>query len=174
MSPWIGSIFRGLSSRLEDLYLRPDESSGGRFELKGMGFRRDQVGLVSGWGWRWHHWWMMLGRTEELETRMCFLFPWFFWLSFQYLDIFKLHKFKGMLQLLGLLLRFHTVNPHLCAWPCGATRATLTPPPATPHCLLVWMSSNSYPEAILFVDDHLKTDTLSSTDLSNLNNRIIN
>ena len=29
--------------RLEELYLRPDESGGGRFELKGMGFRRDQV-----------------------------------------------------------------------------------------------------------------------------------
>ena len=42
--------------RLEELYLRPDESGGGRFELKGMGFRRDQAGgrvgdqLVGGWG----------------------------------------------------------------------------------------------------------------------------
>ena len=27
---------------LEELYVRPDESSGGRFELSGMGFRRDQ------------------------------------------------------------------------------------------------------------------------------------
>lgn len=32
-----------MEQMLEDLYLRPDESSGGRFELKGMGFRRDQV-----------------------------------------------------------------------------------------------------------------------------------
>ena len=51
-SPWVAAhgstIFpaSALSSRLEDLYLRPDESSGGRFELKGMGFRRDQVGSL--------------------------------------------------------------------------------------------------------------------------------
>ena len=39
--------------RLEELYLRPDESGGGRFELKGMGFRRDQAGESrgpAGWG----------------------------------------------------------------------------------------------------------------------------
>lgn len=45
-------IFAEKTLRLEEeLYLRPDESGGGRFELKGMGFRRDQVGeSLRGWG----------------------------------------------------------------------------------------------------------------------------
>lgn len=41
--------------RLEELYVRPDESGGGRtFELEGMGFRRDQaVGVDRAEGGRW-------------------------------------------------------------------------------------------------------------------------
>lgn len=53
MALWIfqPGIFVEKTLRLEELYLRPDESGGGRFELKGMGFRRDQVGGgPAGWG----------------------------------------------------------------------------------------------------------------------------
>lgn len=59
MALWIfqPGIFVEKTLRLEELYLRPDESGGGRFELKGIGFRRDQVGGestswlgVGGWG----------------------------------------------------------------------------------------------------------------------------
>lgn len=59
MALWIfqPGIFAEKTLRLEELYLRPDESGGGRFELKGMGFRRDQVGGgPAGWelGLGWH------------------------------------------------------------------------------------------------------------------------
>ena len=66
------ATFVGLTLRLEELYLRPDESGGGRFELKGMGFRRDQVGRpqeVGGWGgWGgWHPGLWVLGLQPMLR-----------------------------------------------------------------------------------------------------------